>query len=277
VYYRPIQDFYDVGHSITECANKFGFADVKWAIRHGLRVRSSGQTRHLKKLVKPPKNLTKCEFCGVMPKKLFGCGRFCRMACSASFGARVNIGERRLKIALTLKGRPSPFNGVLRSISELNRAAKAGARAMFSAINGTGKCSAKSNASRFTALQNHANGTISSWQSRLKLKPSYPEKVFMDWATDRGVSFTRELKQGRYFIDFALTGNVAIEIDGKQHQWPDRKIRDAQKDTFLRSLGWNILRIQWSNIKKAPWSGLDYLILAKRTFLEAALTGGENP
>jgi very-short-patch-repair endonuclease len=54
----------------------------------------------------------------------------------------------------------------------------------------------------------------------------------------------------RYRIDIALPQyKIAIECDGKAyHSTPAQKARDRQKDAYLRSKGWKVLRFSGSMI-----------------------------
>lgn len=84
------------------------------------------------------------------------------------------------------------------------------------------------------------------WQSRTKLKASYPEEIAIRFFEQNRINYFRELKVDKYFIDFAfLDRKLAIEIDGQQHNLPERKEMDERKDKVLSSLGWNIVRIKW--------------------------------
>ena len=90
------------------------------------------------------------------------------------------------------------------------------------------------------------NGTHKGWITRNKI--SYAENYFITVLTNLGLDFKREHKVGKYFIDFAFINyKIALEIDGKQHELPDRKEADRIKDIFLTSLGWKIFRIKWYN------------------------------
>ena len=39
--------------------------------------------------------------------------------------------------------------------------------------------------------------------------------------------------------------NIALEIDGKQHEYADRKESDKKKDKYLIDNGWKVSRIKW--------------------------------
>lgn len=91
-----------------------------------------------------------------------------------------------------------------------------------------------------------ANGTHKGWQSRSKINPSYPEKYIMSILDSMNINYVREFKVNKWFIDFADPNKkLALEIDGKQHDYPERKASDIQKDNFLINEGWKVLRIRW--------------------------------
>ena len=65
------------------------------------------------------------------------------------------------------------------------------------------------------------------------------------------INYIHEYKVGKWFIDFAVVDKkLALEIDGKQHQFPERKASDEKKDAYLIENGWKILRIPWKKITK---------------------------
>jgi very-short-patch-repair endonuclease len=66
---------------------------------------------------------------------------------------------------------------------------------------------------------------------------------------NNSIHYEHELPCGRYFIDLALEKQkIALEIDGKQHEYLDRKASDAKKDKFLVDNGWRVYRIKWKSI-----------------------------
>lgn len=111
------------------------------------------------------------------------------------------------------------------------------------------------------------NGTHSGWKSRTGKAPSYAERFFMKVLTNNGVQYKRDLPVGRWFIDFAIENRrIALEIDGKQHEWPERKIKDAEKDKYLTEIGWRVHRIKWKSINTS--SGKEYIRNEISRFLE---------
>jgi len=93
-------------------------------------------------------------------------------------------------------------------------------------------------------------GRHKGWAFRIKLKPSYPEQYFIDLFNNENIKgWERELKVGRYFIDFAFKEQkIALEIDGSQHWKLQERIEsDIKKDLYLKKNDWNIIRIKWFN------------------------------
>lgn len=41
---------------------------------------------------------------------------------------------------------------------------------------------------------------------------------------------------------------IYIEIDGAQHEWPERKKNDEEKDSYCIANGWKVLRLKWKDI-----------------------------
>ena len=70
-------------------------------------------------------------------------------------------------------------------------------------------------------------------------------KVYKNlWCKNHKFDYEFELKCGKYFIDFAIKDKmIALEIDGKQHLYEDRIIKDKEKDEYLKNYGWKVYRI----------------------------------
>lgn len=93
----------------------------------------------------------------------------------------------------------------------------------------------------------YAIGKTKGWVKRGK--PSYAEKFWMDVLNNNNVKYEFEKKVGKYFIDFALNDKmIALEIDGSQHLREERKLKDVEKDKYLRDQGWTVYRIQWKGV-----------------------------
>jgi very-short-patch-repair endonuclease len=62
-----------------------------------------------------------------------------------------------------------------------------------------------------------------------------------------GFHFRRQAPIGRYIVDFvSFNSRIVVEIDGGQHSLPEGARSDRERDTFLKSQGFNILR-QWNS------------------------------
>jgi very-short-patch-repair endonuclease len=59
-----------------------------------------------------------------------------------------------------------------------------------------------------------------------------------------GAHFRREVPIGPYVVEFAwLSAHLVVEVDGASHQLPGRREQDAERDAFLRSQGFKVIRV----------------------------------
>lgn len=89
-------------------------------------------------------------------------------------------------------------------------------------------------------------------EKRKNLEMTSPLESWVEaWLKQFGIYpefYQREYPIGKYLIDFAFVQNkIALEVDGKQHNFPDQVIRDVNKDVFLQRQGWQVLRIESKN------------------------------
>ncbi|MBI4642596.1 MAG: endonuclease domain-containing protein [Deltaproteobacteria bacterium] len=62
-----------------------------------------------------------------------------------------------------------------------------------------------------------------------------------------GLRFRRQHPIGRYIVDFVcLEKRLVLEIDGGQHGMEKEKIKDDERDHWLRTEGYQVLRF-WNN------------------------------
>lgn len=101
------------------------------------------------------------------------------------------------------------------------------------------------------ALQRVTDGTHTGWKSREKCNRSWAEQFVETEILNvlgfyKDIHFKTEYYQGKWFIDFAFVKDkIAIEIDGRQHNLPERKAKDKEKDLWLVNNGWVVYRIPW--------------------------------
>jgi very-short-patch-repair endonuclease len=94
--------------------------------------------------------------------------------------------------------------------------------------------------------------------SRKNMEPSFPEKITIEILEKHNINYVREYKVHKWFIDFAdIERKIAVEIDGKQHNLPVRKISDTNKDQYLVENGWKVFRIKWQKFTPEFYSYLE--------------------
>jgi hypothetical protein len=107
-----------------------------------------------------------------------------------------------------------------------------------------------------------ANGTHSGWQSRNIT--SYPERFFkkvfeLNGLGDKFILNAPVPKKSlgldciaSYFLDFYFPHiKLDVEIDGKQHNFPERIASDKIRNDALIANGYIVYRIPWKNINNA--------------------------
>lgn len=123
---------------------------------------------------------------------------------------------------------------------------------------------------RSAALERVSSGTHVGWQKRNKNLYSYPEQSWKNFFDSLGlkedVDYVHEYVVNKksdlgiddisnYFLDFLFISpsgqKIDVEIDGKQHSYPDRKRSDDIRDELLIKNGYIVHRITWININKS--------------------------
>ena len=103
---------------------------------------------------------------------------------------------------------------------------------------------AKSIRSRHALASSIKNGTHKGWATRGVM--SYAEKFWSSVLEENNIQYEREKAVSGYFLDFVID-NVDLEIDGKQHAYPERAASDQRRDRVLSKLGYSVYRIPWIN------------------------------
>lgn len=193
-----------------------------------------------------------CENCGCSHDGSYGSGRFCSAKCARCFSTKRNRADISKKVSTKLLKRreihqfKTDFS--IRYCSECGK--------QLGIKNTSGLCcrhfQIKVHATaeyrekiRQSQLRLVASGTHKGWRTRNIT--SYAEKFFETVLNNNRISYDRERHVGKYFLDFVI-GQIDLEIDGKQHEYPERRQSDMERDRFLRSKGYFVYRIKWNEI-----------------------------
>lgn len=180
-----------------------------------------------------------CEHCGIQYVRKDGISaRFCSRKCA---NTRVRTEETKKLISESLKARYFDRKRYCRVCgAELHRQTEGDLCC---------KCIKHDEHHRKklseTAKKNMAIGKIKPWNSR-NIK-SYAERFWETVLLNNDIKYEREKHVGRYFLDFVI-GFVDLEIDGKQHEYDDRKKSDEERDAYLTSIGYSVYRIKWNEV-----------------------------
>ncbi|MEN3146062.1 endonuclease domain-containing protein [Neorhizobium sp. IRAMC:178] len=81
-----------------------------------------------------------------------------------------------------------------------------------------------------------------------------------------GTHFRRQMAIGPYVVDFVcLRHRLIVEVDGKFHDVPDQRLRDAERDAYLRSENFRVLRFSNEKVMREMPSVLRNLAVALAT------------
>ncbi|SFU07074.1 endonuclease domain-containing protein [Mesorhizobium sp. YR577] len=69
-----------------------------------------------------------------------------------------------------------------------------------------------------------------------------------------GLKFRRQSPIGPYIVDFVcLAAKLVVEVDGDFHETENGKRHDANRDAYLRSLGFEVLRVDEPEVIANAW------------------------
>ena len=78
---------------------------------------------------------------------------------------------------------------------------------------------------------------------RLRRETTLGERVLWKALRQTDLHVRRQVPIGRYVVDFAIhSARLIIEVDGPHHELPGRPERDAERDLWLRSQNYVVLR-----------------------------------
>lgn len=207
----------------------------------------------------------KCENCEVEHEGTYGSGRFCSNKCARGFSTKNKRSLINEKVSLKLKGSIPPNKGISNYI--LIDIICPNCQTIFKQKNHKQKLCSQICHRQYTTdeiklkislsvQENVKNGTHNGWQSR-KIR-SYAEKFFEVVLNNNDLKYSTEYKiskkslglncNSNYFLDFYFEDiKLDLEIDGKQHSYPERIISDQIRDNLLQKIGITVYRIKWKN------------------------------
>lgn len=201
-------------------------------------------------------NTNKCENCDNDHNGEYGSGRFCSSKCARGFSTKAKRSLINEKVSKYLTKDPYKRNCKYckKEFITKKKIKKYCSNSCSSKHMWSNEYKAKmSSVWSDLAKKRHERGdTNFGWQNRDKFEMSYPEKIAHRELLKYDIEFVNEYHFHPYFIDFALPEyKIAIEIDGQQHNLPERKASDIKKDKKLIRYGWTVYRISWpdDNIK----------------------------
>lgn len=82
-------------------------------------------------------------------------------------------------------------------------------------------------------------------------KQSYPEQYFEEIFKNENIPLKYHKQIGRYELDFYNEELMKyVEIDGDQHYLPYMIAHDKERTEYLSNLGWEDIRVKWSEYQK---------------------------
>lgn len=199
-----------------------------------------------------------CLFCGKELNKQNK--KFCNSSCAASFNnkGRKHTKETKEKICLALK---NVKKNIYKNNSIKERECVVCGKKFIIGRTNNGKLSKKStcssecnkilrsNIQKKVVNELIKNGKHKGWTTRNII--SYPEKFWIEVLKNNGIIYTHNYHFGKYFLDFYIEINnrqIDLEIDGKQHNFSDRIIKDKERDEFVLSNNIEVYRVPWNSI-----------------------------
>ena len=89
----------------------------------------------------------------------------------------------------------------------------------------------------------------------MRLKPTYHEGAFKKMLEEKQINFQTQYIIGMYIVDF-IVGNTVIELDGDSHDTERNQAWDVNRDCYLKSRGFKIIRIQNKDINNFNFTKL---------------------
>ena len=98
-------------------------------------------------------------------------------------------------------------------------------------------------------------GKIKPWMSQADV--SYPENFWMTVLNNNSILYQFQVKEYPYRLDFLIEKSnkrLDLEIDGGQHQNPENREHDIERDQLLSERGFIVYRVPWNEINSKKGS-----------------------
>ncbi len=101
-------------------------------------------------------------------------------------------------------------------------------------------------------MNNIYNPKLSPNARKLRRKMTKEERhLWYDFLKSLPVTVHRQKVLGNYIVDFYIaSAKLVIELDGSQHYETDGLSKDAQRDGYLQSAGFRVLRYSNADINQ---------------------------
>ena len=122
------------------------------------------------------------------------------------------------------------------------------------------------------------NPELKEYAQSLRKNMTKEEKhLWYDFLKKLDIVTNRQKVIDTYIVDFCIpSAKLIIELDGAQHYEPDSKIYDRQRDEFLRSQGYTVLRYTNFDIKN-NFDGVCFDILKNIERTSSTASGPPSP
>lgn len=113
-----------------------------------------------------------------------------------------------------------------------------------------------------------------SYAEHVRKNPGMKEALVLGFLSQCGVPHVFQHIVGAYILDFAFPHyRVALEIDGKEHNRPERRAHDLERDGWLVERGWKIIRVRNRNVSQP----LVWLVVLKQHVPDLQIPSGLPP
>lgn len=195
-----------------------------------------------------------CLFCG---KEISNSKKFCDSSCAASFNnkKRTHSNETKNKISNSLKHTLNKQSEIKERECIICGKHFIPQRTTKGYISHSNTCSKEchfklsSMKSKEVMEKLKIEGKHKGWASRNII--SYPEKFWIEVLNNNNIPFLHNFPFGKYFLDFYIEiaeRKIDLEIDGKQHKYIDRALKDKERDNYVTSNNIEVYRVDWVSI-----------------------------